>query len=205
MKCLCPLWRSHAESSLKRWRQTEDCLIEDKIKIMLMALPLLCKSFEVWFRRWDHHVVFGYPARDSHTIHNVTKHGLSAGQSNMYIISHEMSNTKHTYTATGTTHCFKYCISPCSGRFNFTGTISVCHGASSLAPFVFFPKDDSRVRDILASWEGCKYFFKCIFEDLGHRVSSIHQTLVSLKTCAECDVLIAFWHQLKLVVTRQEV
>ncbi|KAK2550105.1 hypothetical protein P5673_029297 [Acropora cervicornis] len=88
------------------------------------------------------------------------------------------------------------------GRFNVTGTISVCHGASSLAPFVFFPKEDSRVRDILASWESCKYFFKCIFEDLIHHVSSIHQTLVSLKTCAECDVLIAFWHQLKLVVTR---
>ena len=38
----------------------------------------------------------GYRARGRLLIHHVIVHEMSIGQSNMYIISHEISNTKYT-------------------------------------------------------------------------------------------------------------
>ena len=45
----------------------------------------------------------GLPSTRSCTIHHVIRHEMSIDKSNKYIISHEMPNTKFTYTANNTT------------------------------------------------------------------------------------------------------
>ena len=45
----------------------------------------------------------GYRARGPLSINHVIRQEMSIGQSNIYIIKHEMSNTKYTWTANKTT------------------------------------------------------------------------------------------------------